>query len=68
MFTGDFLFKESIGRCDLPTGSLNEMKESLEKIKNYSDEISLYPGHGENSNLGYEKETNPYLKEVEGIK
>lgn len=68
MFTGDFLFKESIGRCDLPTGSLNEMKESLEKIKNYSDEILLYPGHGENSNLGYEKENNPYLKEVEGIK
>ena len=62
MFIGDFIFKESIGRCDLPGGSEEEMKKSLEKIKNYSSEIVLYPGHGDKTNLGYEKENNPYLK------
>jgi len=62
MFIGDFIFKESIGRCDLPGGSEAEMKESIEKIKNYSDEINLYVGHGDNTTLGYEKENNPFLK------
>jgi len=68
MFTGDFLFKESIGRCDLPTGNLSDMKESLKKIRTYDKTIELYPGHGENSILEQELENNPYLKEVEGIK
>ena len=36
MFTGDFLFQNSIGRTDMPTGNMNQMKESLEKIKEYS--------------------------------
>ena len=62
MFIGDFIFKESIGRCDLPGGSEEEMQKSLEKIKNYSSEIVLYPGHGDKTNLGYEKENNPFLK------
>ena len=61
MFIGDFIFKESIGRCDLPGGSEVEMKESIEKIKEYSDDIKLYPGHYEATTLGYEKKNNPYL-------
>lgn len=61
MFTGDFLFKENIGRTDLKTGNKLLMKESLEKIKRYDDDIAIYPGHGENSNLGYEKKNNIYL-------
>ena len=62
MFIGDFVFKESIGRCDLPGGSEQEMKESLEKIKKYPGDIKLYPGHGEDTTLGYELENNPYFK------
>ena len=62
MFVGDFIFKENIGRCDLPTGDLNQMKESIEKIKNYDDGIKIYNGHGEMSTLGYEKMHNPYFK------
>lgn len=61
MFTGDFLFKENIGRCDLPTGDINSMKRSLNKIKTYDDEITIYPGHGESSTLKYEKDNNQYL-------
>ena len=61
MFTGDFLFKESIGRCDLPTGDINEMKKSLDKIKKYDDDIIIYPGHGDSTTLLHEKYNNEYL-------
>ena len=61
MFTGDFLFKLSIGRTDLEYASFNEMKESLEKIKKYDDDIIIYPGHGEETILGFEKKNNIYL-------
>ena len=60
MFTGDFLFKESIGRCDLG-GSEIDMKKSLEKIKNYDKDIVIYPGHRDKSTLEYEFENNIYL-------
>ena len=61
MFTGDFLFKESIGRTDLPTGDYEEMLVSLKKIREYDDDIKIYPGHGDISSFGYEKENNEYL-------
>lgn len=61
MFVGDFVFQESIGRCDLPGGSEVEMQESLEKLKTYPKEIALYPGHGEITSLDYELLHNPYL-------
>ena len=61
MFTGDFLFKESIGRWDLETGNYSDMKNSINKIKKYSDDIIIYPGHGEESTLFYEKNNNQYL-------
>ena len=59
MFVGDFIFKESIGRTDLG-GSMSDMKESIEMIKKYSD-ITIYPGHGEKTNIDYEKENNYYF-------
>ena len=62
MFCGDFIFNESIGRCDLPGGSEAEMKESIKKILEYPDDIKLYPGHNSNTTLGYERENNPFLK------
>lgn len=62
MFTGDFLFKESIGRTDLSTGNFKEMQKSIRKILTYSDIIKVYPGHGEDTTLGQEKKYNEYLK------
>jgi len=62
MFTGDFLFKETIGRTDLSTGNFKEMKKSIRKILTYSDIIKVYPGHGEDTTLGQEKKYNEYLK------
>ena len=61
MFVGDFIFKDSIGRCDLPTGSVSDMVESINKIKQYADDITIYPGHGDLTYLGYEKENNYYF-------
>ena len=61
MFVGDFVFKESIGRCDLPGGSEEEMQESLSKIKGYPVDVTLYPGHGDATTLDYEFSHNPYL-------
>lgn len=60
MFTGDFLFKESIGRTDLGGNQLDMLK-SIEKIKQYKDNIKIYPGHGDSSNLGFEKKNNMFF-------
>lgn len=62
MFTGDFLFKENIGRCDLIGGNINEMLESIAKIKKYDKDIKIYPGHGSDTMLEYEFKNNPYMK------
>ena len=61
MFVGDFIFKDTVGRCDLPTGSSSEMDKSIEKIKAYDDDITLYPGHGDETTLGREKQYNLYF-------
>ena len=62
MFVGDFIFKGTIGRTDLETGSMGEMLKSLDVIKKYDDDILLYPGHGDITKLGYEKFNNIYLQ------
>ena len=54
MFTGDFIFKSSIGRTDLG-GNDKDMIDSLEKFKQYDDDITIYPGHGPKTTLGQEK-------------
>lgn len=61
MFTGDFLFKGTIGRCDLLESDYTTMLKSIEKIKKYPDDIIIYPGHGLTTKLGEEKRYNPYL-------
>ena len=61
LFTGDLLFKGTIGRYDLPTGDFNILMNSLEKIKSYPLNIIIYPGHAETTTLKQEIVTNPYL-------
>ena len=61
MFIGDFIFKDSIGRCDLPGGSSIEMKDSINKIRKYPLNVKLFPGHGEDTTLEYELENNQFL-------
>ena len=64
LFCGDFIFYESIGRCDLPTGDFNAMRESINKIKKYPKNTKIYPGHDISTSLVHEIENNIYFKEV----
>ena len=61
MFTGDFIFKGTIGRTDLEYGNMINMLKSIKKIKEYPDNILIYPGHGDETLLKYEKENNYYF-------
>ena len=61
MFVGDFVFKGTIGRTDLPSGDYKDMIKSIEKIKKYPDDTILYPGHGDVTTLIEEKENNKYF-------
>ena len=61
MFTGDFLFHNTIGRCDLKESNPQEMVKSIEKIKKYPEDITIYPGHGSNSTLKEEFANNIFL-------
>ena len=61
VFTGDTLFAGSIGRTDFPGGSMNDMRLSLKKLTSLSDNLLVYPGHGETSMIREEKRMNPFL-------
>lgn len=60
MFTGDFVFYHTCGRTDLPTGSDEEMRNSLKLISEYPSDIDVYPGHGPKTLLGKEKANFKY--------
>lgn len=62
MFTGDFLFYDTIGRCDLMGSNVKEMELSIKRIMDYPDDITIYPGHGRETSLGREKKNNIYLR------
>ena len=65
LFSGDTLFKDSIGRCDLFGGSIEEIEKSIkEKLFKLYDNITVYPGHGEQTTIGHEKKYNPYFGEM----
>lgn len=60
IFTGDFLFKETIGI--MSEGSEEEMFKSLEKVKYFKTDTIVYPGHNEDTTVKHELEHNPFLK------
>ncbi|MDD3999557.1 MAG: MBL fold metallo-hydrolase [Bacilli bacterium] len=62
LFTGDTLFKGSIGRCDLESSNSKEMKASLNKLMALDGNLQVFPGHLEMTTLEYEKSNNPFLK------
>ena len=64
LFAGDTLFNGSIGRTDFPESNHSLMIESLKKLKKLDDEIYVLSGHGPESQISYEKMTNPYLRQL----
>ena len=65
MFSGDLLFAGSIGRTDLPGGDHATMLRSLAaKVLPLSDDVVVLPGHGEQTSIGRERATNPYLQDI----
>ena len=65
MFAGDLLFAGSIGRTDLPGGDHEAMLRSLrDKVLTLRDDVVVLPGHGEQTSIGRERATNPYLLDV----
>ena len=68
LFTGDFLFKETIGRTDFQRSSPRDMQESLRKmvimLKNTKNELTIYPGHYETSTWQDELHSNPFLVRI----
>jgi hydroxyacylglutathione hydrolase len=66
MFAGDLLFAGSIGRTDLPGGDHGQMLRSLrEKVLTLRDDVVVLPGHGEQTSIGRERATNPFLLELQ---
>lgn len=65
LFTGDTLFRESIGRTDLPGGDYSWiMRSIIDNILPLGDDVKIYPGHGDVSDLGHESMYNPFVTEV----
>ena len=62
LISGDTLFHASIGRTDLPTGSSSQLVRSVrEKLMVLPEETKVYPGHMEETTIGYEKKYNPFV-------
>ena len=62
LFSGDTIFREAVGRCDLEGGDFNQIVESIEsKIYTLPDDTEIYPGHGKPTNVGWEKIHNRFL-------
>ncbi len=60
---GDVIFKESIGRTDLPGGNFETLENSIKtNVYSLPDETTIYPGHGPITTVGYEKDNNPFVK------
>ncbi|MGI9036362.1 MAG: MBL fold metallo-hydrolase [Pyrinomonadaceae bacterium] len=65
LFGGDCLFAGSIGRTDLPGGDFDELINSINnKILTLGDDVTVYAGHGAETSVGREKQTNPFLNKA----
>ena len=62
LFTGDTLFRASVGRTDFPGGDTATLMESISgRLMTLPDSLEIHPGHGYPSTIGFEKPNNPYL-------
>lgn len=61
IFSGDTLFKLSMGRTDFPTGNPSDMFKSLSRLSELQGDFIVYPGHGDATSLDFERKNNPYV-------
>lgn len=62
LFSGDTLFRQSIGRTDFPGGSYKEIMDSIrKKLFLLPDDTNVFPGHMGTTSIGFEKENNPFV-------
>ena len=62
LFSGDTLFRCSIGRTDLPGGSYDQLTQGVrDRLFVLPDETRVFPGHMEETSIGFEKENNPFV-------
>ncbi|GGA50640.1 MBL fold metallo-hydrolase [Paenibacillus physcomitrellae] len=62
LFSGDVLFREGVGRTDLPGGRERDLIDSIRgTLYRFEDDVKVYPGHGPRTTIGYEREHNPYV-------
>ena len=65
VIAGDTLFRDSIGRTDLPGGNTRQILSSIKtRLLELPDHTVVFPGHGPETTIGREKERNPFLKEL----
>jgi glyoxylase-like metal-dependent hydrolase (beta-lactamase superfamily II) len=63
LIAGDTLFRDSIGRTDLPGGDSREILRSIhEKLLPLPEDTVVFPGHGDTTTIGYEKRFNGFLQ------
>ena len=68
VFTGDTLFKQSVGRTDLPGGSGRDLLDSIvTKLLSLDDHTRVLPGHGEATTIGAERRANPFLQGITSL-
>ena len=64
MFSGDVLFRQSVGRTDILKANLDDLVHSIrEVLYKLPDETKVYPGHGPETTIGYEKQHNPFVRD-----
>lgn len=66
LFSGDTLFHGSMGRTDFPTGDPAAMMASLQRLAELEGDYTVYPGHGPDSTLEWERHNNPYVRQEMG--
>lgn len=63
LFSGDTLFFCSVGRTDFYLGDTDMLLDSLKRLAKLDDAVIVYPGHGQQTSIGFEKANNPYMSE-----
>lgn len=67
LFSGDSIFRGSIGRSDLPGADPATLAASLKKILTLPDDVTIHSGHGPATTIGHERQTNPFLRDYSWV-